>query len=112
MAVCPRVPHAPASLESSVAQLVSARQRHRPPSTTDTTSTSAAGASESQPAKMTQFLQSLAQADVPIPPFTPSSTSEPIQPERGHHTSALIDNVQTFVLHSPEDHVDFGNLFH
>ncbi|CAL2259323.1 unnamed protein product [Prunus armeniaca] len=51
IAVCPRVSHAPASSESSVAQPVSARRRHRPPSMTDTTSTSAAGASESQPAK-------------------------------------------------------------
>ncbi|CAL9017710.1 unnamed protein product, partial [Prunus brigantina] len=51
MAVCPQVPHAPASSESSVAQPVSARRRHRPPSMTDTTSTSATGALESQPAK-------------------------------------------------------------
>ncbi|CAL9021842.1 unnamed protein product [Prunus brigantina] len=31
MAVCPQVPHAPASSESFVAQPVSARRRHRPP---------------------------------------------------------------------------------
>ncbi|CAL9021482.1 unnamed protein product, partial [Prunus brigantina] len=42
---------APASSASSVAQPVSARRRHRPPSTTDTTSTDGTGASASQPAK-------------------------------------------------------------
>ncbi|CAL9004817.1 unnamed protein product, partial [Prunus brigantina] len=66
---------------------------------------------ETQMAQMTQFLQSLAQVGVPIPPFTPSSTSEPIQPEHGHHTSAPSDNAQPSVPHSPEDNVDFGNLF-
>ncbi|CAL9016731.1 unnamed protein product [Prunus brigantina] len=49
--VCPQVPHAPASSESFVAQPVSASRRHCPPSMTDTTSTSATSASESQPAK-------------------------------------------------------------
>ncbi|CAL8990533.1 unnamed protein product [Prunus brigantina] len=66
---------------------------------------------ETQMAQMTQFLQSLAQAGVPIPPFTPSSTSEPIQPDHGHHTSAPSDNAQPSMPHSPEDNVDFGNLF-
>ncbi|BBG94611.1 Ankyrin repeat family protein [Prunus dulcis] len=43
--------HAPASSASSVEQPVSARRRHRPADTTDTTSTDGAGASGSQPAK-------------------------------------------------------------
>ncbi|KAI5324918.1 hypothetical protein L3X38_033991 [Prunus dulcis] len=42
---------APASLASSVAQPVSARRRHRPASTTDTTSTDVTGALGSQLAK-------------------------------------------------------------
>ncbi|CAL8175349.1 unnamed protein product [Prunus armeniaca] len=42
---------APASSASSVAQPVSARCGHRPPSTTDTTSIDGTGASASQPAK-------------------------------------------------------------
>ncbi|CAL8119439.1 unnamed protein product [Prunus armeniaca] len=47
LAVGPVGSQAPASLASSVAQLVSARRHHRPASTTDTTSTDASG---SQPA--------------------------------------------------------------
>ncbi|BBH01519.1 hypothetical protein Prudu_011806 [Prunus dulcis] len=48
LAVGPAGSQAPASSTSSVAQPVSARRRHRPASTTDTTSTDASG---SQPAK-------------------------------------------------------------
>ncbi|KAI5342926.1 hypothetical protein L3X38_010802 [Prunus dulcis] len=48
LAVGPAGSQAPASSASSVAQPVSARRRHRPASTTDTTSTDASG---SQPAK-------------------------------------------------------------
>ena len=51
MPVSPHVSRAPVSSESSVAQPVSARRRHRPPSTTDTTSPSAASVSGSQPGK-------------------------------------------------------------
>ncbi|KAL6269436.1 hypothetical protein ACE6H2_026347 [Prunus campanulata] len=43
--VVPNVSHAPVSSESSVAQPVSARRRHRPPHLMDTASTSSAGAS-------------------------------------------------------------------
>ncbi|CAL8136463.1 unnamed protein product [Prunus armeniaca] len=49
MLVGPGGSPAPASLASSVAQLVSAKHCHRPPSTTDTTSTDSTGASGSQP---------------------------------------------------------------
>ncbi|KAL6272076.1 hypothetical protein ACE6H2_022768 [Prunus campanulata] len=48
MPVSPHVSRAPVSSE---AQPVSARRRHRPCSTTDTTSPSAASASRSQPGK-------------------------------------------------------------
>ncbi|CAL8133900.1 unnamed protein product [Prunus armeniaca] len=93
------------------------RQEPRPWSSSQATSQATAALTakvtmlETQMAQMTQFLQSLAQACVCIPPFTPSSTSVPIQPEHGHHTSAPNDNAQPFVPHSPKDHVDFGNLF-
>ncbi|KAI5318677.1 hypothetical protein L3X38_038385 [Prunus dulcis] len=43
LAVGPAGSQAPASSASSVAQHVSARRRHRPASTTDTTSTNASG---------------------------------------------------------------------
>ncbi|CAL8169121.1 unnamed protein product [Prunus armeniaca] len=49
--VGPRVSDAPTSSASSVAQPVSARRRHRPPSTSDTISTDASAGSGSQPAK-------------------------------------------------------------
>ncbi|KAL6276440.1 hypothetical protein ACE6H2_020041 [Prunus campanulata] len=55
MPVSPHVSRVAVSSESSVAQPVSARRRHRPPHMTDTTSPSAAGASDSQPGK--DFLQ-------------------------------------------------------
>ncbi|CAL9026720.1 unnamed protein product [Prunus brigantina] len=45
----PRVFDAPVSSTSSVAQLVSAKRRHRPPSTSDTISTDASAGSGSQP---------------------------------------------------------------
>ncbi|CAL9011008.1 unnamed protein product [Prunus brigantina] len=51
MVELPGVSQAPASSASSVAHLVSARRRHRPASTTDTTSTDGTVASGSQPAK-------------------------------------------------------------
>ncbi|KAL6289094.1 hypothetical protein ACE6H2_006604 [Prunus campanulata] len=51
LSVGPRVSHASASSASPVAQPVSARRRHRPPNTIDTTSTSATVASGSQPVK-------------------------------------------------------------
>ncbi|CAL8999752.1 unnamed protein product [Prunus brigantina] len=47
----PPASHAPASSASSVAQPLSARRCHRPPSMRDTTSTDGTGASGSQPAK-------------------------------------------------------------
>ncbi|CAL2271139.1 unnamed protein product [Prunus armeniaca] len=49
--VGPRVSDAPTSSASSVAQPVSARRRHRPPSTSDTISTDASAGSGSQSAK-------------------------------------------------------------
>ncbi|CAL2228003.1 unnamed protein product [Prunus armeniaca] len=45
----PPISHAPASSASSVAQHLSARRRHRPPSMSDTASTDGTGASGSQP---------------------------------------------------------------
>ncbi|CAL8991582.1 unnamed protein product, partial [Prunus brigantina] len=51
MVELPGVSQTPASSASSVAQPVSARRRHRPASTTDTTSTDGTVASGSQPAK-------------------------------------------------------------
>ncbi|CAL2257695.1 unnamed protein product [Prunus armeniaca] len=46
----PAVSHAPTSSPSSVAQPLSSRRRHRPPSMSDTASTNSTGASGSQPA--------------------------------------------------------------
>ncbi|CAL8999996.1 unnamed protein product [Prunus brigantina] len=43
--------------------------------------------------QMSQLLESLARSGIPIQHFGPSSTSEPLQPEHGHHTSTPIDNV-------------------
>ncbi|KAL6295592.1 hypothetical protein ACE6H2_003734 [Prunus campanulata] len=60
---------------------------------------------------LSHLLQSLAQSGIPIPSFPPSSTSEPRQPEHGHHTSPLVDNVLTSEPHLPNDNVDLGGLF-
>ncbi|CAL8118562.1 unnamed protein product [Prunus armeniaca] len=93
------------------------RQEPRPRSSSQATSQATVALTakvtmlETQMAQMTQFPKSLAQAGLPIWPFTPSSTSEPIQPEHGHHTSAPSDNAQPSMLHSLEDRFDFGNLF-
>ncbi|KAL6294003.1 hypothetical protein ACE6H2_002145 [Prunus campanulata] len=45
-------------------------------------------------ARMDSFLHSLAQSGIPVPSFVPPSTSEPIQPEHDHQTSAPVHNVQ------------------
>ncbi|KAL6273306.1 hypothetical protein ACE6H2_023998 [Prunus campanulata] len=57
--------------------------------------------------QMSQFLESLARSGIPIPHFGPSSTSKPLQPEHGHHTSTPVDNVRTSEPHLQDDHVDF-----
>ncbi|CAL2248334.1 unnamed protein product [Prunus armeniaca] len=61
--------------------------------------------------QMSVLLESLARFGIPVPHFDPSSTSELVQPEHGHQTFALVDNVQTSVPHLPDDQVDFGTLF-
>ncbi|CAL9011656.1 unnamed protein product, partial [Prunus brigantina] len=50
-------------------------------------------------------------AGIQIPQFGPSSTSEPLQSEHGHQTSAPVDNVQTSEPHLQNDQVDFGTSF-
>ncbi|CAL2228417.1 unnamed protein product [Prunus armeniaca] len=42
--------------------------------------------------QMSMLLESLARSDIPIPQFGSSSTSQPLQPEHGHQTSAPVDN--------------------
>ncbi|XP_021820233.1 uncharacterized protein LOC110761954 [Prunus avium] len=63
------------------------------------------GEHEARMSQMDSFLQSLAQSGIPVPSFVPSSTSEPIQPEHGHQTSAPVDNVQI------GDQVDYQTMF-
>ncbi|KAL6272260.1 hypothetical protein ACE6H2_022952 [Prunus campanulata] len=55
---------------------------------------------------LSHLLQSLAHSGIAIP-----STSEPRQPEHGHHTSPPVHNVQTSEPHLPDDNVDLGGLF-
>ncbi|CAL2265019.1 unnamed protein product [Prunus armeniaca] len=62
--------------------------------------------------QMSQLLESLARSDIPISHFGPSSTSEPLQLEHGHHTSTLVDSVQTSEPHLQDDHIDFGIFFY
>ncbi|VVA38595.1 PREDICTED: LOC110761954 [Prunus dulcis] len=61
--------------------------------------------------QLSVLLESLARSSIPIQHFGPSSTSKPLQPEHGHHTFALVDNLQTSEPHLPDDQVDFGTLF-
>ncbi|CAL9016865.1 unnamed protein product [Prunus brigantina] len=62
-------------------------------------------------AQMSQVLASIVRSSVPAPTVGPSSTSDSIQPEHGHQTSALIDHVQTSDPHFQNDDIDFGTLF-
>ncbi|CAL9012431.1 unnamed protein product [Prunus brigantina] len=64
-----------------------------------------------QMSQMSQILQSIVQSGVPIPNVGPSSTSEPLQPDLRHPTTAPIDTVQTSEPHLQDDHVDFHTLF-
>ena len=61
--------------------------------------------------QMSQLLESLVWSGFLVPNFGPSSTSEPLQPEHGHHTSAPIDHGQTSELPLADDQVDFGISF-
>ncbi|KAI5327759.1 hypothetical protein L3X38_027155 [Prunus dulcis] len=115
--VGPGASQAPASSSSSVAQPPSARRRHRPTDTIDTTSTDGTGASGSQSAhmvtlenKLSAILQSLAQSGIPFPHFD-EPTSEPVPPEHPPQTTAPVD-AQTSDPHIGDDSVDFDALFH
>ncbi|CAL8137287.1 unnamed protein product [Prunus armeniaca] len=61
--------------------------------------------------QMSVLLESLTRFGIPVSHFDPSSTSKLVQPEHGHQTFALVDNVQTSEPHLPDDQVDFGTLF-
>ncbi|KAL6296579.1 hypothetical protein ACE6H2_004721 [Prunus campanulata] len=89
------------------------RQKPRPYSSSQSNSKVIALIAEVAKLKgqMSQLLESLARSGIPILHFGPSSTSEPLQPEHGHHTFAPVDNVQTSEPHLPDDQVDFGTLF-
>ncbi|KAL6276127.1 hypothetical protein ACE6H2_019728 [Prunus campanulata] len=60
---------------------------------------------------LSHLLESFARSGIQIPPFGTSSTSEPLQQEQGHHTSAPVNNVHTSEPHLLDDQVDFGTLF-
>ncbi|KAL6279333.1 hypothetical protein ACE6H2_016214 [Prunus campanulata] len=60
---------------------------------------------QAQMSQMDSFLHSLAQSGIPVPSFVPPSTSEPIQPEHDHQTSAPVHNVQI------GDQVDYQTMF-
>ncbi|CAL2257694.1 unnamed protein product [Prunus armeniaca] len=62
-------------------------------------------------ALMSQLLASIVRSGVPASNVGPSSTSDSIQSEHGHQTSALVDHVQTFEPHLQNDDIDFGILF-
>ncbi|KAL6269217.1 hypothetical protein ACE6H2_026128 [Prunus campanulata] len=62
--------------------------------------------------QMPQLIESLSRSGIPLPShFGSSSTSEPPQPEHGHHTSAPVDHAQTSEPHLQDDNIDVATFF-
>ncbi|KAL6288686.1 hypothetical protein ACE6H2_006196 [Prunus campanulata] len=62
--------------------------------------------------QMSQLIESLSRSGIPLPShFGSSSTSEPPQPEHGHHTSAPVNHAQTSKPHLQDDNIDVATFF-